>query len=548
MRPRIVHILTLAALFACAAHAQGPRAEQGKVIAKIVVEEGQVLLQTKTAAIPIPGQLGLREGDVVTTSEKIRGRFELPGGKNLLLGRLRRYRVGRDGIQEPAGEGGWRYITQAAPVAPARPLPGGVELPGFGPGGSPGPGPDGSGLIAKARVTGGKAYHRPNGWPQEVPALPALSLAAGDELRLDQSALAQIQLVGGGWLFLAGPALIALEEESLRVDAGAGMAKALGARTVILGPYRIHAGARVFSFETNPGELTVSALTGVLTVLVAGGKPVYLAPGRTGLLTAGKPAKITPIAIKPEIARWEDGFNRPGPRIPAKVETGPEKAAKKRKEYAPIPGLKTRNPDGEGPERRSGPPDPRVEEPRPIAELPLRDRIKALDGPRNRWFYAKKRDERETAVQLKTFEEQVGKVETPDEVTAFRLFKLDRQARRARSDLNNFRQSRELSFNERPYRVNQDRDRAVRGERERLFALPLFLETRRLLPFVEGNRARLIAGADAVTRDILIARETGQPESRIAALTQARFDLINEADRETDGLKELIRLSMEPYR
>lgn len=516
-------------LVPAAARAQA-RAEQGRVIARVVVSQGDVYLQTRAGRpIVVPGQLSLREGDVLTTPERVAGRFDLTSGGSVPLAPLRRYRMGPHGIQEPGLRGGWQPLASAlSPVA--------VDA-----------GTSSGRLIAKVRLLGGGAFHRPRGWPQEVPGAGALSLAAGDELRLVAGGLAQVQMVDGGWLYLAGPALAAFDSDTIRLSAGSGLAKALGRISLVAGPYRIHGGARVFSLETAPNQLLVSALTGVLTVEVAGGKPVYLAPARSACLVAGGTPVIRPIAIRSEVLAWEARFKPGGPALAARPRTANDILDEEPRPAPKPEGLKTRNPDGEGPERRSGPPDPRVEDPRPLALLPLRDRVHALESRTSREFYVRKRTDREAASELATFSEQVKGVE-PDEVISFRLFKLGRARAAARRDLDDFRTGRELSFNERPYKQHQAKDARVRQERERLFGQPLFLDTRRLVTVAATNRQNLIAGADALTRDILVARESGQPDDAIARLAGKRQNLLTLADQQTDGVKELIRVSLEPYR
>jgi hypothetical protein len=522
----------LVLLLACVpvpVRAASTRLDQGDVVARIVVEQGDVYLQTKSGRpIVVPGHLSLREGDVLTTPAKVQGRFELVRGGTVALAPLKRYRIGSRGLEEPDGKG-WQPLgrSDAGQVIPQGETTGG--------------------LIAKVRLIGGQAFHRPRGWPQEVPAKGALSMAAGDELRLADGGFAQVQMVEGGWLFLAGPALAAFGQDSIQMESGSALAKALGGATISLGPYRIHGGARVFSLATSPGALTVNALTGVLTVEVEGGKPVYLAPGRGAQLSVGRAAIVRPIAIRPEVQRWEAMFNPSGPRVAIAPEPPPPSEKTKARMQEP-PGLKKKNPDGEGPERRSGPPDPRVEEPKPVAVLPLRDRIHAMESRRSRAFYVKKRQEREAEVNAQTFKDQVGKTKDPDEVSAFRLFKLHRAQIAARQELDDFRHDRQMSFQERPYREQPEKDFREREERERLFGEPLFLETRRLLLFASANRQNLIGGANALTRDILIARTVGASDATIAGLETKRQDLLTLADRQTDGMRELIRISMEPYR
>lgn len=503
-------------------------ADQGRVVARVVVTQGDVYLQTRSGRpIVVPGQLSLREGDVLTTPEHVAGRFEMTGGGSIALAPLKRYRVGAHGIQEPGSRGGWQPLA-------SRPSP--IEMPA---------GAGGGGLIAKARLVRGDAYHRPRGWPQEVPAHGAVSLSAGDELRLAPGGLAQVQLSEGGWLYMAGPALALFDHETIRLEAGAAMAKALGRTSLFAGPWQIHGGARVFSVETAPRRLLVSALTGVLTVTSANAKPTYLAPGRSACLVEGGKAILQPIAIRTEVLAWESRFRSGGPVAarPRSLNDFLDEPVEKPKPE----GLKKKNPQGEGPQRRSGPPDPRVEDPKPLAVLPLRDRIHALESRASREFYVKKRTDKERLAELKTFDEQAKGAQL-DEVVAFRRFKLHRAQMAAHRDLDDFRTSRELSFNERPYKQQQIKDARVRQERERLFGQPLFMDTRRLLPVAAGNRNELIAGANALTRDILIARTTGAPDATIAGLVDKRQDLLTLADQQTDGMKELIRISMEPYR
>lgn len=512
---------------ACGAVRAQNHADQGRVVARVVVSQGDVYLQTRSGRpIIVPGQLGLREGDVITTPENVQGRFEMSGGGSIALSPLKRYRIGAHGIQEPGARGGWQPLA-------SRPSP--IEMPD---------GAGGGGLIAKARLFAGDVYHRPRGWPQEVAAHGSVSLSAGDELRLAPGGLAQVQLTEGGWLYLAGPALAVFEHETIRLEAGAAMAKGLGRASLLAGPWRIHGGARVFSVETAPKRLLVSALTGVLTV-AGGAKPTYLAPGRSACLVEGGKAILKPIAIRDEVLAWESRF-RPGSKVATKPRTLNDILDDPVERPKPE-GLKKKNPLGEGPERRSGPPDPRVEDPKPLAVLPLRDRIHALESRASREFYVKKRTDKERVAELKTFDEQAEGAQL-DEVVAFRRFKLHRAQMAAHRDLDDFRTSRELSFNERPYKQQQLKDALVRQERERLFGQPLFMDTRRLLPVVAGNRNELIQGATALTRDILIARTTGAPDATIAGLVDKRQDLLTLADQQSDGMKELIRISMEPYR
>ena len=520
-----VFVLVLGATVA--ARAQN-HADQGAVVARIVVTKGDVYLQTRSGRpIVVPGQLSLREGDVLTTPEAVAGTFELAGGSAVPLAPLARYRIGAHGIQEPGARGGWQPLaSRASPVAEA--------------------GASTGGLIAKVRLCAGAAFHRPRGWPQEVRATGALSLSAGDELRLAPDGLAQVQLVGGGWLYLAGPALAEFEPEVVRLESGSGLAKALGHAALIAGPYRIHGGARVFSIETAPHKLLVSALTGVLTVEVDGAKPVYLAPGRSACLVEGGRVRLSPIAIREEVRAWESRFHAGGPPVAARPRTLND-VLEDPTTRGEAKGLKTKNPGGAGPPRRSGPPDPRVEEPKAIAVLPLRDRIHALESRTSREFYVRKRTEKETTAALKTFDDQAKGAEM-DEVVAFRQFKLHRAQLAARMDLDEFVNGRELSFNERPFKQAQAKDALERQERERLFGQPLFMDTRRLLPVVAANRKNLIDGANALTRDILIARDTGQSAAAIAGLAAKRQDLLTLADQQTDGFKELVRISMEPYR
>lgn len=506
-------------------------ADQGKVVARVVVTAGDVYLQTKTGRpIVVPGQLSLREGDVLTTPEVVTGRFEMTSGGTIALRPLARYRISAHGIQEPGSRGGWQPLA-------SRPSPVATD-----PQGSSG------GLLAKVKLVRGGAFHRPRGWPQEVPALGNISLASGDELRLAPGALAQVQMVDGGWLYLEGPALASFERDIVRLEAGAGMAKALGHTALLAGPFRIHGGARVFSVATAPQRLLVNALTGVLTVEVDGGKPVYLAPGRSAVLYENGKKVITPIAIRTEVQAWESRFRQGGPRVATRPRTANDILDDPVEKEKPKPaGLKTKNPDGDGPQRRSGPPDPRVEAPRPIAVLPLRDRIHALESRTSREFYVRKRSDKEAAAAARTFQEEVKGVQV-DEVIAFRLFKLHRAQMAAHRELDDFRMSRELSFNERPYKLQQAKDQLVRQERERLFGQPLFMDTRRLLPVVATNRNNLLDGAEAITRDILIARVTGQSDAVIAGLAEKRQDLLSLADQQSDGFKELNRISIEPYR
>jgi len=528
MSARVLALLVLLSLAAPPAMpAATTRLDQGDVVARIVVEQGNVFLQTRSGKpIVVPGHLSLRPGDVLTTPEKVVGHFELVSGGTVPLAPLHRYRVGERGIEEPVGAA-WQLMSHAREVRALEPA-----------------GDGSTGLIAKVRLVAGQAFHRPRGWPTEVGARGSLSLAAGDELRLVDGGLAQVQMVDGGWLYLAGPALAAFDRDSITVESGSALAKALGAASVTLGPYRIHGGARVFSFATGPNALTVAALTGVLTVEVEGGRPTYLAPGRRATLIVGRAAAVSPIAIRPEVQAWEEMFHHPGGPRPAHLAAKKEEPAARKE---PPPDLKKRNPLGEGPERRSGPPDPRVEEPHPVAVLPLRDRIHAMESFESRKFYIKKRQEKEATVEYKTYQDQVAK-SAGDEVEAFRLFKLHRTQLAARQELDDYRHGRELTFEERLYTESDQKDQRERDERERLFGQPLFLDSRRLLTFAEANRQNLINGANAVTRDIEIANATGASAATISNLQVERQNLLTLADQQTDGMKELLRLALEPYR
>jgi hypothetical protein len=517
-------------------------------LARVVVTRGQVSLQGASGrSIPVPGKLNLRDGDVLTTSAKVEGRIVQASGA-IPLAPLMRYLVRPDGIYGPAGAKGWKKIPRSIDEAPH------VRAAG---GGGAGPG----GLLAKVRVLAGQGFQRAAAWPQELPIPRSVSLSAGDDVRLDREGLAQVQFVSGGWIYLKGPALATFHADSVDIDSGDGLVKALG-RAMALGPFRIDAGASTFSFRTVfPDALEVTALGGILKVRHEERSPTYLAPGRRALLAAGAhDVRITGVDIRAEIKAYEERFNPRGPKVaaaperkddPNRVLDAPARKADRR------PGGSPDRATGEPRRRAAGPKEPRVADPRAVVLLPLRDRLRALDGPRSRYFYILKRDRQRAAADAATYRDDLRRelaapgnhaARGPDEVQALRQFKLDRAHARAAGDIDDFRNSRELAFEARLGLRAPEKDRAIRAERERLFGEPLFLVTRRLLPAAEASRAQAIRDAEALSRQILILEQTGGSAAAIQDLARRRQDILTAADKESDALEEEIRIQAEPYR
>ncbi|MBI4860351.1 MAG: hypothetical protein HY815_08825, partial [Candidatus Riflebacteria bacterium] len=480
--------------------------------ARIVVTSGLVFLNAKSGKpIVIPDKFDLCEGDVITTPSKIAGQIVLLKGGSLPLAPLRRYRIGREAIQEPSGTKGWKTIPMASPEAPVR-----VDGPDRPP-------PKG-GLIAKVRAVSGPVFLRAEAWPQEIAVTRAASMSIGDDLRVGKGARAQLFLTTGGWIYLLGPALVTLLPDSIQVDSGEGMAKALGDRTMVAGPYRLDAGPNAFTFRTTHGGLEVAAIGGIVAVVEKGAGSQHLAPGRRGTFRTGGPPRIVGIDIRREAARYESLFDgsSPAPAPQQGADRTDEVVADRKKERRDEKRSRART---DGSARPDGPSEPRIEA-RFAPTLGLRDRVKGLDSPRSRYFYCLKLEEREARAQADAVEKQF-KDRTPDEIQALRLYKVTREALRASQSLNDFRHSKELGFEERLLLKPQDRDREIRSERERLFGEPLFLLTRRLLPTVAADRTRARAQADQFTFQIGIAQQLGATPATIADLEKRRQKVLD---------------------
>jgi len=412
-------------------------------------------------------------------------------------------------------------------------------------------------LVAKARVVSGQAFRRARGWPQEIGIGRGVSLLAGDGLRVAQEARVQVQFTSGGWLDLIGPALATFFPDGWAIDAGEGMAKGVGPRAVRFGPYRVDPGDNLFTFRTEPEGLMVAALGGIVAVAIEGGPRVHVAPGRRVRLRRGAKALLERVDIRKEALHYESLFKLralppqgvgvdPRGRSPTGNESDRSRnPARSEREIRRQERDSKKREAAEGPAHPAGRTGIVGED--GLVQLSLRDRLKGLDSPRSRYFFVKKRLEQEARCERDTTHKELDR-DAPDEASSLILFKRDKAARFASQELNDFRHARELSFEERLSLSGSDRDQAVRAERERLFGQPLFLFTARLKPLVEADRARAIEKADLLTLQINILKQTGGSSGAIADLIQKRQQVLTDADRESDALKEQIRLQIEPYR
>jgi hypothetical protein len=69
-----------------------------------------------------------------------------------------------------------------------------------------------------------------------------------------------------------------------------------------------------------------------------------------------------------------------------------------------------------------------------------------------------------------------------------------------------------------------------------------------LTPVVEADRTRAMGQADLLTLQISILQQNGGSAQAIADLQKRRQGVLDEADRQSDGLKEQTRIQLEPYR
>jgi hypothetical protein len=521
----------LGLLLSCAfLSAAPPTLAAGRVVGRLTVTDGKVYLQTKGGKpLIVPESMEVYEGDIFTTPVKVTG-FFLVGKDRVEMTPLTRYRIGSDGVYVPDGPRRFRKISTVEPVAQAtvvRPLPAGV------------------GLVAKVRVILGSVFQRAAAWPQELPVTTAVSLNQEDELRLEPGAVAQVFFVQGGWIYLRGPSLVTLHRAYISVASGEGYASGVGPRHLILGPYRIDPGPHLFTFRTVREGLEVCALGGIITVSQPDAPTTYVAPGRAALLARGAAPSFHGIDIKKEIRRREAWLQQPAtearkPQEPDPNDFGNSRAKKRLQEKADVPRKLPKKTEPEKDEAEEG----------AQLSLTLRDRVKAMESPRNRWFFIRKRDEAEKRKARDEYYSQLNKSKAKDldEVQSLRLFRLDRAYKYSLNQLGDFQLDRQLSFEERLYVVPQERDRGIRAERERLFGEPLFLTTRRLSNVFNTDQQQTFAQVTDLRLQLTQLQQTNAPQDQIDAIIHQQQDLLTRIDLAGDAIKEEIRVQVQPYR
>jgi hypothetical protein len=517
--------------FACALLGAGVAAAAGRVVGRLVVSDGRVYLQAKGGKpIVVPQSMEVYQGDIFTTPVKVSGYFQV-GSDRVPLAPLTRYRIGADGVYVPDGR---RHFTKVTSPQAAAETPMTVQ-----------PIPQGVGLVAKVRVILGNAFQRTAVWPQELPITTAVSLNQEDELRLEPGAVVQIFFVQGGWIYMRGPALLTLHREYVSIAAGEGYARGVAPRHLTLGPYRIDPGPHLFTFKTVREGLEVGALGGIITVSQPDAPLTYVAPGRCALLARGAANRIVGIDIRKEIRRHEAWLAQPDPDQKKSREPDPNDLAtsstkNKLKEKADVP---RKIPKTTAPEKDEAPDGAQL-------ALTLRDRMKGMESPRNRWYYIRKRDVEEKKKARDDYYNEIAKKKSKvlDEAQALRMYRLDRAWQYSRDQMGDFQRDRELTFEERLYVARSERDRQIRAERERLFGEPLFITTRRLSNVYNTDLQQTFAQVTDLRLQLTQLQQTNGPAEQIDAIIAQQQSLLTSIDLAGDALKEEIRVQVEPYR
>jgi hypothetical protein len=181
--------------------------------------------------------------------------------------------------------------------------------------------------------------------------------------------------------------------------------------------------------------------------------------------------------------------------------------------------------------------------PRPVAaevELPLRDRVLALEGPSNRLFYLRKRD----LVEAQHLLESTSRPKSePDRLVRYRRRRMVARADRLMAE---HARTKEETFERRVLLPDVGRDAQVGPKREWIHGMGLWLLTRNQVAQVRRLATARRAEADALTVRIQAARLSGEPSERIAQLERARQGALDSAMAETERLVELVRLMDEP--
>jgi len=488
----------------------------------------------------------LEIGDLVTTSPKAHGRFELPGRGVARVDGLGRYKVGVDGIdrllpgskaspllflessREPFRKGSGLDSADLEDSILGSP-PGGVragKVQRHQRHGSPKSMEVPRGIGAQIQVIEGRVHLNRDEWPAPFPVHEAASLDQVGRIDAARDAVVQVAFLAGGWVRLIGPARLALDAGVVALEQGEMLIKDLAGRRIRIGPYTIDPGDYLVSFKIGK-TIRIKSLEGLIPIRGERGRQMFLAPGREVIFdTIHAEGKTQTTDIRQTLMAWNHLFTEALNR--RQIERNAEKD-------------RSRDRDAEMDET---PLTPEVE-PRRHHRLSLRERVHAVGHFENQWFLNRKR-EYERAQRHVAFLNEARRRDPDSSVKAFELYKARSRLRLAHQSLTELK--RDHTLVRKGLEFEEDEGRRVNRvtERERLFGQPFKMQTRRSILALGRISEQTGQAVDGLTNQIDALQHGGTGSEDIATLEARRQSFLDSLQRVIDQTDAALRTDSTP--